>query len=63
VCAHRFDHEVRRKILEEVERALEALLMKPIRLIPMTPTKEKETRDDIHDGMSRALRVVREMKR
>jgi len=63
MCAHRFDHETRKKTLEEVEKALERLLCKPINLIPMKLTKAKETRDDIYDGMSRALRVIREMRR
>jgi hypothetical protein len=62
LCAHRFDHVARAKALDEAEKALIELLMTPIKLIPMTPTKEKEARDDMRYGMQRALAVVRALK-
>jgi hypothetical protein len=64
VCAHRFDHEARDKALSDAEKTIEALIMKPIHLsISLGPTRAKETLDDIHDGMQRALAVVRGMRK
>jgi hypothetical protein len=49
----------KREGIEAAAKKVEELLMQPIRLIPMTPTKEKETRDDIRRGYQSALRVIR----
>jgi hypothetical protein len=49
----------KREGIEAAAKRVEELLMQPIRLIPMTPTKEKETRDDMRHGMQKALAVVR----
>jgi hypothetical protein len=38
--------------------AVEQLCSEPIKLIPMKPTQEKATRDDMRYGMQKALKRI-----